>query len=114
MRGRRAPVRRRQGFEKDLLAEEAHFIDELFQAAVLGNGAAKGLSLLLGKSDRDGLGVDFASPTPDAGMTLSDAALADQVQREELFLALLEARPKCRGFGSGNKLIFHANTLVSL
>jgi hypothetical protein len=31
-----------------------------------------------------------------------------------LFLALLEARPEFRGFGSGNKLFFHGKMLVPL
>jgi hypothetical protein len=97
-----------------LLAEETHFIDELFQAAVLGDGAAKGLRLLMGEGDGDGLGVDFASPTPDARIALNDAALADQGQGAELFLAPLETLSKFSGFGGGNKLFFHAEMLVFL
>lgn len=72
-----AAARSRERFEEDFLAQGAHFIDQLFQAAVLGDGEAKGLSLLLGKCDRHGLGFDFARPTPRPWMPLGDAALGE-------------------------------------
>ena len=77
MGGGFAAMRSGERFEKDFLTEGAHFVDEFLQSAVLADGEAKGLSLFLGKSDRDRLCFDLASPTPCAWMTLRDAALAD-------------------------------------
>jgi hypothetical protein len=109
-----APARSRNRFEEDSLAERAHFIDELFQAAVLGDGEAKGVRLLVGKSDRDSLGFDFASPAPGAGMTLSNAALADQIQGHEFVLAPLETLSKFGGVVCEKRLLFHKKILALL
>lgn len=77
MSGGFAAERPRERFEEDCLAQEAHFVDELFESAMLSNGEAKSLGLLFGKGDCDGLGSDFARPTPNTRMTLGHAALAD-------------------------------------
>ena len=77
MSGGFAAERSGERCEEDCLAQEAHFVDELFELAMLSNGEAKSLGLLFGKGHRDGLGSDFARPTPSARMTLGHAALAD-------------------------------------
>ena len=58
------------------LAERTHFFDELFEAAMVGDGLVEGFSLRLGKSHGDGFGFDLARPAPGAGVIFGDTALA--------------------------------------
>ena len=62
-----------------------------FEFSMVGDGLPEKIGLCLREGHADGLGFDFASPSPVAGMVGSNAAMSQPAQSGKFFFEGLEA-----------------------
>ena len=72
------------GFLENLFADLAHFSEDGFQSAMVEDGFLVECGLLGGKSQADGLGLDFSGQPPGMRRLGAHTALGDPAEGLEL------------------------------